>query len=239
MAFPNAELVDGGARHARGTADQDRRGGRRAPCLRFGSPRTPSPQRLPSCARAVSEQTLTGVLLEAEAAGGVSTPATQDAAWVTSTEHPWRRAAATGVWPPATWWRFGAGVLAGGYVGEVGRTWPVGDNDEGRRRASCTGARNELWDRLIDACRPGAPASDLLDAYEAAGEPLPPMPVAHGLGLGFDHPVVTPHLPATAAARDASTPAWCWPSPATCGRRASAPCSGAMRSSSPTTEPRS
>jgi Xaa-Pro aminopeptidase len=37
----------------------------------------------------------------------------------------------------------------------------------------------------------------LLAAY--AGEPLPAMPVAHGLGLGFDPPVVTPQLRATAA----------------------------------------
>jgi Xaa-Pro dipeptidase len=28
---------------------------------------------------------------------------------------------------------------------------------------------------------------------------LPPMPIARGLGLGFDPPVVSPHLPATAA----------------------------------------
>ncbi len=47
---------------------------------------------------------------------------------------------------------------------------------------------------------PGQPASDLLAAYEGAGEPLPPMPVAHGLGLGFDPPVVSPDLRATAAA---------------------------------------
>jgi len=40
----------------------------------------------------VSEQALSGAVLEAMAAGGVSTPATQDAAWVTSREHPWRRA---------------------------------------------------------------------------------------------------------------------------------------------------
>ncbi len=59
---------------------------------------------------------------------------------------------------------------------------------------------NELWDRLIDACRPGVAASELFSAYEASGEALPPMPVAHGLGLGFDPPVVSPQLPATAAA---------------------------------------
>ena len=35
-------------------------------------------------------------LLEAEAAGGVSTPATQDAAWITSREHPWRRSVGDG-----------------------------------------------------------------------------------------------------------------------------------------------
>ena len=33
---------------------------------------------------------------KAEAAGGVSTPATQDAAWVTSKQHPWRRAEGDG-----------------------------------------------------------------------------------------------------------------------------------------------
>src|SRR6201993_4827398 len=45
----------------------------------------------------ISEKTLAGVLLEAMAAGGVSTPSTQDAAWVTSREHPWRRANDDGI----------------------------------------------------------------------------------------------------------------------------------------------
>ena len=45
----------------------------------------------------VGEKTLAGVLLEAMAAGGVSTPSTQDAAWVTSREHPWRRASDDGI----------------------------------------------------------------------------------------------------------------------------------------------
>ena len=55
-----------------------------------------------------------------------------------------------------------------------------------------------MWERLLAACRPGAPASDLLEGYAGAGEPLPPMPVARGLGLGFDPPVVTGGLPRTA-----------------------------------------
>jgi len=56
-------------------------------------------------------------------------------------------------------------------------------------------------ERLLAACRPGAPASDLLGSYTGAGEPLPPMPVARGLGLGFDPPVVTGALRADRAER--------------------------------------
>ena len=37
---------------------------------------------------------------------------------------------------------------------------------------------------------------ELLAAYDAAGEPIPPMPIAHGLGLGFDPPVVSQTLSA-------------------------------------------
>jgi Xaa-Pro aminopeptidase len=198
MAFPGAELVDGeiamrAARRIK-TADE-------VTALR-GSLRVAED----SLAKAVAElragtteQELTGVMLEAQAAGGVSTPATQDGAWVTSKEHPWRRARIDGRIENGDLVAFSAGVLADGYVGEVGRTWPVGpgDNPDVGALYERSGA---LWDRLIAACRPGAHASELLAAYEAAGEPLPAMPIAHGLGLGFDSPVVTPQLKATAAA---------------------------------------
>jgi Xaa-Pro dipeptidase len=144
----------------------------------------------------VSEKTLAGVLLEAMAAGGVSTPSTQDAAWVTSREHPWRRASEDGLVQPGDLLAFSAGVLDRGYTGEVGRTWPVGEPDG----ASDLYRRwDGLWHRLYDVCQPGASSTELLSAYHAAGEQLPPMPVARGLGLGFDPPVVSQHLPATAA----------------------------------------
>jgi Xaa-Pro aminopeptidase len=93
-------------------------------------------------------------------------------------------------------------------VGAVGHTLPVGAagpaspvGGGGRRAHRALVERwDRLWDGLAAACRPGATAAGLLDAYRAAGEALPPMPVAHGLGLGFDPPVVTGALPATAAA---------------------------------------
>jgi Xaa-Pro aminopeptidase len=194
MAFPNAELVDGepAMRAARRIKTPDEVTALRG-ALRVAEE---------SLAKAVgelrvgaTEQELTGVMLEAEAAGGVSTPATQDGAWVTSREHPWRRARSGGRIEEGDLVAFSAGVLADGYVGEVGRTWPVGNVGAGALYERW----NTLWDRLAAACRPGRPASDMLAAYEAAGEPLPAMPVAHGLGLGFDPPVVTPQLRTTAS----------------------------------------
>jgi len=192
MAFPNAEIVDGeiAMRAARRIKTSDEvatlRGALRVAeaslAVAVGELRD-----------GITEQALTGVMLEAQAAGGVSTPATQDGAWVTSREHPWRRARSDGRIQTGDLVAFSAGVLADGYVGEVGRTWPVGEVD-----ASALFERwNALWDRLAAACEPGQPASGLLAAY--ADEPLPPMPVAHGLGLGFDPPVVAAQLRATAA----------------------------------------
>ena len=154
-----------------------------------------------SLAKAVAElrpgvtgKELSGVLLEAAAAGGVTTPAVQDAACVTSKDHPWRRAGGDGRAAPGDLVAFTAGVVAHGYIAEVGRTYAVGGAVPGALAARC----DRVWERLLAACRPGARASDLLEGYTGAGEPLPPMPVARGLGLGWDPPVVTGALPRTA-----------------------------------------
>src|SRR5690606_21585254 len=48
-------------------------------------------------------------------------------------------------------------------------------------------------------CRPGATGTDLLRAYRAAGIDPPPVPIARGLGLGFDVPIIAADLPDTAA----------------------------------------
>jgi Xaa-Pro aminopeptidase len=195
VAFPNAELVDGelAMRAARRIKTPDEVVSLRE-AIRVAEVGLAAA--VAELRPGISEKTLAGVLLEAMAAGGVSTPSTQDAAWVTSREHPWRRASEDGIVRADDLVAFSAGVLDGGYTGEVGRTWPVGEpNDAGDlyRRWDA------LWDRLYEACQPGAPAIDLLAAYQAAGEELPPMPIARGLGLGFDPPVVSQHLPATAA----------------------------------------
>lgn len=188
-AFPNADLVDAepamrAARRVK-TPDEIAAMDQAVRVAEHGLATA-----LSELAPGVSERTLAGVMMEAMAAGGVSTPATQDAAWVTSREQPWRRAAASEIRPGALV-AFAAGALANGYVAEVGRTLPVGDTAGARVLFERS---NGLYDKMLAACRPGASIRDLLAAYEAAGEPVPPMPVAHGLGLGFDPPVVSETL---------------------------------------------
>jgi Xaa-Pro dipeptidase len=194
-AFPNAELVDGelAMRAARRIKTPEEVLSLRE-AIRVAE--TGLAAAVAELRPGISEKALAGVLLEAMAAGGVSTPSTQDAAWVTSRQHRWRRASEDGLVRDGDLVAFSAGVLDGGYTGEVGRTWPVG---EVNGSADLYRRWDALWDRLYEACQPGAPAIDLLAAYQAAGEELPPMPIARGLGLGFDPPVVSRHLPATAA----------------------------------------
>jgi Xaa-Pro aminopeptidase len=196
--FPNAELVDGelAMRAARRIKTAEEVAALRESVLVAESALAAAVSELRP---GVTEQALAGALLEAAAAGGVSTPSNQDVAWVTSREHPWRRANGDGHIQDGDLVAFSAGVLAGGYVGEVGRTWPADKKPGGTGAAALYKRWESLWAKLIAACRPGAGAGELIAVYQAAGEPAPPMPVARGLGMGFDPPVVSKHLPATAA----------------------------------------
>jgi Xaa-Pro aminopeptidase len=145
----------------------------------------------------VAERHLAGVFMEAMARQGVTTPATQQVAWVTSSGPATRQQSRTVAGEDLV--AFDAGIVANGYSGEVGRTWPAdsGAVDDTKRRAF--GQADELWGRLLHACQPGASCRGLLAAYETLGATLPLFPIASGLGLGFDVPVVTAELPQTAA----------------------------------------
>ncbi len=143
----------------------------------------------------IDERELTGVFMDAMASQGVTTPATQEVARITSA-----RAGAAPTVADGDLVAFSAGVVADGYVGEVGRTVAVGTPGAGDDRAADAFARAErLTSLLVDACRPGAPGTALFDAYAAAGEPVPLRPIGCGLGLGFDDPVIVRDLPESAA----------------------------------------
>jgi len=146
----------------------------------------------------VTERELTGTFMDAMASSGVTTPATQDVVRITSGGSrpldPGDRRVEAGDLVS-----FDAGVVADGYAGEVGRTWPVEPDGSAAASEDLYRRSDELREGLLAACRPGASGTDLLDAYRAAGEPLPVAPVARGVGLGFDDPVIVRDLPKTAS----------------------------------------
>jgi len=45
-------------------------------------------------------------------------------------------------------------------------------------------------DTLLSACRPGNTGADLYRAWESAGNRESPVPLAHGLGLGAEPPLI-------------------------------------------------
>jgi Xaa-Pro aminopeptidase len=196
QAFPNAQLVDGepAMRAARRIKTDEEIAALRQAVDVAGTALSAALRELAPGSR---EASLVGALMEAMTMVGVSTPATQNGAWVTSREHPWRRAREDGRIQSGDLVAFAAGALAGGYVGEIGRTAIAGHQPAGA--AALYGRSKSLTEKLFAACRPGAPAGDLLDVYQQAGEALPPMPVAHGLGMGFDPPVVSAELPRSVA----------------------------------------
>ncbi len=169
MAFPNAEIVD---------ASAALRDARRVKTAEEIAAIRNAVRIAEACLDAaiaeirpgVGEQQLTAAFMDAMATRGVTTPSRQDVARIRGDRIVFR-----------------AGVVADGYAGEVGRTVPADP--------TC----DALLARLLDACRAGASGSALLDAYAAAGVELPVEPVARGLGLGFDDPVIVRDLPETAA----------------------------------------
>lgn len=140
---------------------------------------------------------LTAAFMEAMAEAGVTTPTTQDVAWITGRDRHWAQASRDAPVAVGDLVAFDAGLMADGYVGELGRTMSIGGLPPSARKLRQQW--DELWDRLLEACRDGAPASGLLDAYDASGATAPPVPVARGLGLGNDLPFVTGALRRTAA----------------------------------------
>lgn len=195
-AFPAAELVDGEdmLRRARRCKTFEEVGAIRA-SVRIAERALASTEA--ALAPGSTERRLTAVFMEAMAATGVTTPTTQDVAWITSRDHPWRRSSRDAPVAAGDLVALDAGVLSGGYVGELGRTSSV--DGVAVAGAPLLARFDELAERLLAACTVGAPATVLLDAYDAAGVAPPPMPVARGLGLGDDLPLVTHALPRLAA----------------------------------------
>ena len=194
MAFPEAAIVDGGPAlsQARRIKTNEEVDAIRAAIIVAETSMAAAVADLRS---GVSERQLAGVFMDAMASAGVTTPLTQDVARIVST----RGSTAGEPVRAEDLVAFHAGVVANGYAGEVGRTWPVELNGKTAAVTELYRRSDLLWAALLDACTPGAPASAVLQAYRTAGEPIPTLPIGRGLGLGYDDPVIVAALPTTAA----------------------------------------
>lgn len=96
-----------------------------------------------------------------------------------------------------------SGVLYAGYEGGVGRTWPcMGAGSEIKPEQRALFQRwNRLWESLRQQLRPGNNGAALRKAYEDSGEPLPPFPIANGIGMGWEPPLIGTALGAEADSR--------------------------------------
>jgi Xaa-Pro dipeptidase len=81
------------------------------------------------------------------------------------------------------------GALYAGYEAGLARTRVAGrTGPPGTARLASVCAQG--MDALISACRPGNSGADLYRAWENAGNPDPAVPLAHGLGLGAEPPLI-------------------------------------------------
>ena len=81
------------------------------------------------------------------------------------------------------------GALYAGYESGLARTRVAGHaGPQGTADLASRCARG--MDALIAACRPGNTGADLHRAWEEAGNPDPGVPLAHGLGLGAEPPLI-------------------------------------------------
>jgi Xaa-Pro dipeptidase len=81
------------------------------------------------------------------------------------------------------------GALYAGYQAGLARTRVAGrGTPPGAADLASRCARG--MDALLAACRSGNTGADLYRAWEDAGNPAPGMPLAHGLGLGAEPPVI-------------------------------------------------
>lgn len=194
---PGAEIVDGGrvmlAARRHKTADE-------VACIATAVAVAEAAMAvaLDAVAPGVRERNLAGRFLEAMARLGVTTPSTEGTFCVTPRTRdgdslPLRLVSTQRPLEPGDLVALSGGVLYSGYEGTLARTWPCPGAESGSDGARRLHDRwQSVWDRLAEALRPGATGAELIDAYRSAGEPLPPVPIARGVGLGAEAPVIGP-----------------------------------------------
>jgi Xaa-Pro aminopeptidase len=83
-----------------------------------------------------------------------------------------------------------AGILYAGYEGATASTVRCTESGANAIGGELASRLNDLRSALHSSCRPGADPSLITAAYQHCGEPLPNIPILHGVGLGMEMPVI-------------------------------------------------
>lgn len=147
---------------------------------------------------AATERELTGVFAERVASLGTPVMASQSVACATEQLGPviLRGAPTDRTVLPGQLVVVDAGVLYAGYEASLARTWPAGtagtarDGEAPRPHRALAARCWRALDALLEQCQAGRSGADLASAWQATGEPGPSIPLAYGLGLGAEPPVI-------------------------------------------------
>jgi Xaa-Pro aminopeptidase len=139
----------------------------------------------------ITERELLGVYHERVASLGAPYPPSESVCFATPARGPvqFRYLASDRIVEDGELVVLAPGALYAGYdaglarTRTAGRSAPPGTGDVASRCA-------RGMDALMSACRPGNTGADLYQAWENAGNPEFPMPLAHGLGLGAEPPLI-------------------------------------------------
>lgn len=134
----------------------------------------------------VTERDLVGCYVEAVASLGLTCVPSEGVAWISTGSGRPQRVPSGRAISEGDLVALQPGASFAGYEVTVGRTRRLGEP-----LPSALATRAAL-DAVIAACQPGAEGSDLLAAWESAGGSPLSEPLAWGLGLGVEPPVIGP-----------------------------------------------
>ena len=139
----------------------------------------------------ITERELLGIYSERVASLGAPNPPSESVCFATPTSGPvtFRHLASERPVGDGELVVLAPGALYAGYEAGLARTRVAGRSG----RWACSGLASRCadgMDALISACRPGNTGADLYRAWEEAGNDDPGVPLAHGLGLGAESPLI-------------------------------------------------
>ena len=140
----------------------------------------------------VTERELVARYVEHIAALGLPTPPTEAVVCATPRSGPvaLRRVPAGRAVGAGELVALSPGALYAGYQGCLARTRLSGPGEPTAAQRAVLERCHAALGALVAACRPGASGAALRAAWDATGEPPPPEPLAWGIGLGAETPVI-------------------------------------------------